>query len=109
MEVRRGDLVVVAMQGNYGKPRPALVVQSDAFLDLPSVTVLRLTTDVRHLPLTRITIEPGRRNGLRSESQVMIDKTGTVPRTKIGQHIGRVDATTMRSVETALARFLGLR
>jgi len=109
MEVRRGDLVVVAMQGDYGKPRPALVMQSDAFADLNSLTVLRLTTDVRDLPLTRITIEPGRSTGLRLPSQVMIDKAGTIPRAKIGQRIGRVDAATMRSVETALARFLGLQ
>lgn len=109
MEVRRGDLVVVAMQGDYGKPRPGLIVQSDAFADLSSVTLLRLTTDLHHLPLTRITIQPSRANGLRFASQVMIDKTGTVPRSKIGQRIGRVDASTMRSVETALARFLGLR
>ncbi|MHB8211101.1 MAG: type II toxin-antitoxin system PemK/MazF family toxin [Acidithiobacillus sp.] len=29
--MNRGAVVVVALQGDYGKPRPALVVQSDMF------------------------------------------------------------------------------
>ena len=108
MEVRRGDLVTIAMQGDYGKPRPALVVQSDAFQALPSVTVLRLTSELHDLPLFRVTIEPRRSNGLQKRSQVMIDKAAAVLRNRIGQPIGRVDVGTMRAVDTALAGFLGL-
>jgi mRNA interferase MazF len=108
MEVRRGDLVTIAMQGGYGKPRPALVVQADAFQALPSVTVLRLTSDLHDFPLFRVTIEPRRSNGLQRRSQVMIDKTAAVSRGRIGQRIGRLDAGTMQAVDTALAGFLGL-
>ena len=109
MEVSRGDFVTIALPGDYGKPRPALVVQDDAFRVLASVTILPLTSALHEWPQFRITIQPTRRNGLRQASQIAIDKAATVPRTKIGQRIGRVDAATMRSVETALARFLGLR
>ena len=109
MEVSRGDFVTIALPGDYGKPRPALVVQDDAFRALPSVTILPLTSELHEWPQFRITIHPTRRNGLRQASQVAVDKTATVPRAKIGQRIGRVDATTLRSVEMALARFLGLR
>jgi mRNA interferase MazF len=108
MEIRRGDLVTVAMQGDYGKPRPALVVQADAFSVLDSVTVLRLSSDLRDLPLFRITVEPKPSNGLEKRSQVMVDKAATVPRVKIGQRIGRADSATMRTVDAALAGFLGL-
>jgi mRNA interferase MazF len=108
MEVRRGDLVTIAVQGDYGKPRPALVVRDDAFSALASVTLLRLTTDLHDLPLIRITLRPSTANGLRRPSQVMIDKAASVPRVKLGQRIGHADAETMRAVDVALAKFLGL-
>jgi mRNA interferase MazF len=108
MEVSRGDLVTIALPGDYGKPRPALVMQADAFQALASITVLPLTSDLHDWPLFRITIRPSRVNGLRQASQVAVDKTATVPRTKIGQRIGHADAGTMRAVDAALMSFLGL-
>jgi mRNA interferase MazF len=108
MEVSRGDLVTIALPGDYGKPRPALVMQADAFNDLPSVTVLPLTSEMHDWPLFRVTIRPSRANGLRQASQAAVDKTATVPRAKIGQRIGRADVGTMRAVHVALAGFLGL-
>jgi len=108
MEIRRGDLVTVALPGDYGKPRPALVIQSDAFNGLNSATVLRLTSEVHDFPLFRITIEPTRQNGLERRSQVMVDKAATVPKARIGQRIGRLETDRMRVINVALARFLGL-
>jgi mRNA interferase MazF len=108
MTMRRGDLVTVAFPGDYGKPRPALIVQSDAFSEMASVTVLPLTSDLRPAPLVRITIEPSRRNGLARRSQIMIDKAATVQRTKVGARIGRIEPEIMRASEAALGRFLGL-
>lgn len=108
MEIARGDLIVIALTGDYGKPRPALVVQSDAFQDVPSVTVLPLSGDLHEAPLIRITVEPYAETGLTKRSQVMVDKAATIPRAKIGQRIGRADTATMRAVDTALAGFLGL-
>ncbi len=108
MEVRRGDLVTIALSGHYGKPRPALVVQADAFQALRTVTVLSLTSELHNWPLLRITVQPSRSNGLRKTSQVMIDMSATVPRTKVGQRIGHADAATMRAVDSALTLFMGL-
>lgn len=108
MEINRGDLIIVALAGDYGKPRPALIVQADAFRDVPSVTVLPLSGDLQVAPLVRITIEPGADTGLTKRSQVMVDKAATVQRIKIGQRIGRADSRTMRAVDAALAGFLGL-
>lgn len=107
MEITCGDLVTVAVPGDYGKPRPALVIQSDAFGHLNSVTVLLLTSELHNLPLVRITVEPGSETGLRLRSQIMIDKASTVPRVKVGRRIGRVDKVTLRKVSTALGRVLG--
>ena len=108
MEVRRGDLVTIALSGDYGKPRPALVVQADAFDALTSVTVLRLTSELHDWPLFRITVEAARGTGLQRRSQGMVDKAATVPRSRIGQRIGRLDSETMQTVGAALARFLGI-
>lgn len=108
MEVNRGDLITIALPGDYGKPRPTLVVQSDAFSGLDSVTVLRLTSTVQNLPLIRITVDPTVANGLVKRSQIMVDKAATVPRAKIGQRIGRLRPATMRAIGSALARFLSL-
>lgn len=104
----RGDIVTVVLPGSYGKPRPALLVQDDAFEALPSATLLPITSDVRDLPPIRITIEPGPKSGLKRASQVQIDKIMTVPRTKVGRRIGSIHEPAMEQVEAALVRFLGL-
>lgn len=106
--MNRGDLVTAVFSGAYGKPRPAIVVQSDAFADLPSVTVLPLTTRLQPAPLIRITVEVDGENGLERRSQIMIDKMASVPRGKIDRRLGRVDDATMRAVGQALRVFLGL-
>ncbi len=105
---QRGDLITIAVGGDYGKPRPALIVQADEFEAIPSVTVLRLTSEVHDAPLVRITLQPSSTNGLRLPSQICIDKAVTVPHSRIGQRIGHVDPITMQAVNQALARFLGL-
>jgi mRNA interferase MazF len=106
--MKRGDLITIAMSGDYGKPRPALVVQDDAFAELPSVTVLQLTSDVHEEHLIRITVQPDRHNNLNKPSQVMVDRAMTVPRTRAGQVFGCVDGETMAAVDVALLRFFGL-
>ena len=72
--MRRGDLVTVALQGDLGKPRPALVIQSDLFDAHPSVTILPVTGELRNAPLFRIAVNPTEQNGLTKPSQVMVDK-----------------------------------
>lgn len=106
--MRRGDLVTVALQGDLGKPRPALVVQSDLFDEHPSVTVLPVTSAGVAAPLLRITLEPDAANGLKLRSQVMVDKPQSVARARLGPVIGRVDDETLLAVNRALAVFLGL-
>ena len=106
--MKRGDLVTMAVGGDYGKPRPALVIQADAFAALPSVTVLRLSSDVIPANLMRLTVEPSPENGLRLRSQIMIDKAVSVPREKIGEAFGRLDGDTMTAVSRALVAFFGL-
>jgi mRNA interferase MazF len=106
--VKRGDIVTIVLPGAYGKPRPALVVQSDLFDALASVTVLPVTSELRAAPLLRISIEPTSDNGLRKSSQVMVDKVQTVPRDKVGDTIGRLHEDTLIAVDRAMAVFLGI-
>jgi mRNA interferase MazF len=108
MEIALGDLVTIAVAGDYGKPRPALVVQANAFNSLASLTVLRVTNALHNFPSFRITLDPTRENGLQAQSQIMIDKAASVPRRRVGGRIGRVDPATLRRVDQALATFLGL-
>lgn len=106
--MRRGDLVTVAAQGDFGKPRPALVIQSDHFGETATVTVLLLSSTLVDAPLMRPTVQPSPGNGLRKPSQIQIDKAVTVRREKIGETIGRLEDETMLAVTRALALFLGL-
>ena len=99
--------MTIALSGDYGKPRPALVIQSDLFDAHSSVTILPVTGELREAPLFRIAITPNAANGLRSPSQVMVDKAQTVARAKIGKTIGRLDDEVMVGVNRALAVFLG--
>lgn len=105
--MRRGDLVTITLQGEFGQPRPALVIQSDLFDEHPSVTVLPVTSALREAPLFRLTLQPDADNGLRVPSQVMVDKVQTVLREKIGPTFGRLDDSTLLAVNRALAVFLG--
>jgi len=105
--MRRGDLVTVALQGDLGKPRPALVIQSDLFDTHPSVAILPVTSELRIAPLFRIAVNPNELNGLAKPSQVMVDKPQSISREKIGAAIGRLDGETMLAVNRAMAVFLG--
>lgn len=106
--MRRGDLVTVALSGDYGKPRPALVIQSDFFDAHPSVTVLPVTSELRDAPLFRVGLDPGEGTGLRKPSQVMVDKAVTVARSKLGAPFGRVEAEALAELDRLLAVFLGI-
>ncbi len=100
--------MTVALQGDQGKPRPALVVQSDHFAHLGSITVLPITSTLVDAPLLRITVEPDEQNGLSKRSQIMVDKPQTPPRSRLGTVIGHLDDPTMVTVNRVLAVFLGL-
>ena len=107
--MRRGDVVTVAAAGDYGKPRPAVIVQTDV---LPaahaSVVVCQMTSECSDAPDFRVTIEPIDQNGLRARSQVMADKPVTIRRERIGQRIGRLDDKDIARLNRALAFVMGL-
>ncbi|HUK41382.1 MAG TPA: type II toxin-antitoxin system PemK/MazF family toxin [Candidatus Acidoferrales bacterium] len=107
--LKRGDLVVVALPGDYGKPRPALIVQADLFNEThASVTVVPVTSTLVDAPLFRLTLEPSPGNGLRTLSQLMVDKITTVSRARIAQTIGRLEDDVVLRVSRALALWVGL-
>jgi mRNA interferase MazF len=103
----RGDLVSVAIPGDFGKPRPALVIQSDQFPNTATTTVLLLSSALVDAPLIRLTVEPSPDNGLQKTSQVMVDKAMTVMRNKLGPPFGKLDNEAMLAVNRSLALFLG--
>ena len=105
--MKQGDLISVSLPGDYGNPRPALVIQSDIYEHLNSVTVLPLTSNVLSTEGCRVAVEMSEENGLRQMSQVMVEKAATLPRSKAGPVIGRLSATDMSAVNRALALFLG--
>ena|SRR5690606_25174840 len=104
----RGDIVTVAMPGDFGKPRPALIIQANQFNSHSSVTVLPLTSTDVQAPLLRVSVQPSDHNGLRKPSQVMIDKIMTVKRERLGPAIGRLDSDIMIEIERRVAVFLGI-
>jgi mRNA interferase MazF len=107
--MKRGDVVTVAATGDYGKPRPAVIVQTDA---LPaahaSVVVCQMTSALSEAPDFRVTIEPTKANGLRERSQVMADKPVTIRRERIGRQVGRLDEQDVVRLNVALAFVMGL-
>jgi mRNA interferase MazF len=107
--MQRGDVVTVAAAGDYGKPRPAVIVQTDAFPENhASVVICQLTSELADAPDFRVTIEPAPENGLRLKSQAMADKPVTVRRERIGRKIGRLGGRDMARLGIALAFVFGL-
>jgi mRNA interferase MazF len=107
--MRRGDVVTVAAPGDYGKPRPAVIIQSDAFPEShASVIVCPMTSDMTDAPAFRVDVDPSPENGLRVRSQVIADKPVTIRRERLGRQIGRLDADDMTRLNAALAFVMGL-
>ena len=107
--MKRGDVVTVALPGGFGKPRPAVVIQSGLFADHTTVTVLPVTSTVTAAsPLFRLRLVPSADNGLHAASDVMVDRTMSVRPTRIGGTIGRLDDADMLRINRALALFLGI-
>ena len=105
--MKRGDLVTVILPGAYGKPRPAVIVQSDRYEAMESVTFLPMTSEVLPKQVFRITVAPTTENRLQTQSQIMADKCSTLPLAKVGQVFGHLGAADLARVDRALAAFLG--
>lgn len=106
--VKRGDIVTVSAPGDYGKPRPAVVIQSDKLRSVDSVLVALMTSTLRDAPLFRLPLQPTSTNGLKQPSQVMIDKIVAMPRAKCGASIGHLDARDLLALNHMIAVVVGL-
>jgi len=107
--VKRGEIWTVAGASDYvGKPRPAVVVQSDAFEGTESITICPFTTRTTHAAYLRLLLEPTELNGLATSSSMMIDKISTVSKSKLGIKIGRLADEDIARLHVALVVFLGL-
>lgn len=107
--IRRGDVVIVAAAGDYGKPRPAVIVQTDAFPEThASVVICQMTSKIAEAQDFRVTLDPSERNGLRTRSQIMADKPVSVRRTRITEAIGHLDDDDVGRLNIALAFVMGL-
>lgn len=107
--MKRGDVVTVAVSGDYGKPRPAVIVQTDAIPAAHrSVVVVQLTSDMGPVADFRVPLDPTPENGLRTRSEIMADKPATVRRERIGRVIGHLGNEDMARLDVALAFVLGL-
>ncbi len=107
--MKRGDLVIVSAPGDYGKPRPAVIIQSDIFNEThASIVVCLVTSEKQKAPLFRIDVQPTEENGLKMASQIMVDKIVALRRERIDQKIGTIDDETLVRLNRSLALFIGL-
>jgi len=107
--MKRGDIWTVAGGKGYaGKPRPVVILQDDSFDATDSITVCAFTTDETDAPLFRPPVEPNGRNGLRAACRLLVDKITTVPKTKVGARVGRLDDEDIQRLNQAALVFLGL-
>ena len=106
--MRRGDIVTAALSGDFGKPRPAVVIQSNQLADIDSVLLCPITTTLRDAPLFRLSVDHNARTGLRRPSQIMIEKITAVRWDRIGSTIGSIDETTLIALDHLLAFVIGI-
>jgi mRNA interferase MazF len=107
--MRRGEVWTVSGGKDYaGKPRPVVIVQDDSFDATDSITICAFTTDPTDAPLFRLAVEPNERNGLHAPSRLMVDKITTLPKSKVGDRIGRLDNEDVVRLNQAVMVFLGL-
>ena len=106
--MRRGDIIIVAPPGEFGKPRPAIVIQADLAMNGETVTFLPITSDLEHFMKIRVPVVPDAVNGLRKPSEVMVERIQTTSLSRIGGIVGHLDRKSMLAVESALMVHLGL-
>jgi mRNA interferase MazF len=106
--LKRGEVVTVALSGDYGKPRPAIIVQSDQLAQIDSVLICLITSDLRDAPLYRVTVDPTPQNGLRVRSQIQADKIFAAPRARIDKVVGVIDDESLDRLNGAVALAMGL-
>ena len=106
--MKRGDIVTVSPPGDYGKPRPAVVVQSDWLNTNDSVLVALFTSTLTDAPIYRLSIEPSETNGLKMPSQVMVDKIIPVMRNKCGKVIGHLDEGSLLALNHMISVVVGI-
>ena len=107
--MKRGDIwTVAAGKENAGKPRPVVIVQDDSFDATDSITICAFATDETDAPLFRLPVEPNEHNALQATCRLMVDKITTVPKTKVGARVGRLDDEDILRLNQAVLVFLGL-
>ena len=106
--MKRGDVITVALSGDYGKPRPAVVIQSDTLLETESVLVCLITSKRHEASIYRLDVPGSELTGLREPSQVMADKIMAARRAKCGARVGRLDAATIQALNQMLAVVTGI-
>lgn len=108
--MQRGDIIVCVLSGDYGKPRPAVIVQSNLFNKIhDSLTVCPFSTHLYEAPLFRLLLSPNKQNGLKEASQIMIDQMVSLKRSKIRQKIGVLTNDQMNKLDEAMTLWLGLK
>jgi mRNA interferase MazF len=108
-QVKRGNIWIASGGAHYAsKPRPFVIIQDDAFGGTDSITICPFTTEALNIPLFRLVVEPNELNGLRSISFIMVDKVTSIPKTKLGMRIGRLDDRIVLRLNAAVLVFLGL-
>ena len=105
--MRRGDVVVASPRGDYGKPRPCIVIQSDLFEPTDSLLVCLITSEMGDADDLRLALSPAASNGLRLPSQVMVEKITTVRRERC-RKIGTLKPTEIGRLNALLAMAIGL-
>jgi mRNA interferase MazF len=106
--LKRGDIVLIVLTGEFGKPRPALVIQTDTAFPSEYITCIPITGTLKRVPDVRIPIDPTLQNGLTKPSELMVDLVQTASLSRFRDIIGRIDTETMTLVEKSLSLHLGL-
>ncbi len=107
--MKRGEIWTASAGSGYvGKPRPVVIVQDDRFDATASVTICAFTTDPTDAPLVRLLVDADQEVGIRESSRLMVDKITTIPRSKLGERVGRLSDDDMIRLSRALVVFLGL-
>jgi len=108
--MQRGDIVVCVSNGDHGKPRPAVIVQTDLFNKThATLTICPFTTHLIEASLFRLLVSPSKQNGLKEPSQIMVDKITSLKRDKIHQKIGTLTADQIKKLNDAVSLWLDLK
>jgi mRNA interferase MazF len=103
------EVWTIAGGEHTSKPRPCMIIQSDAIPAFDTVVVAPITSFKADTDLYRIPVQAEPGTGLLQDSFIEIEKISAVKKRYLGKNIGVISTSCFMGIDKSVAELLGIR